>query len=417
MRWKMMRECQQYFKSRSVYQKLFAKMREKYASLGHFGGRLVLSDLTEEEKIQLGGFVKKDYTRKSSVSVSMTLLQKSLEESCFCKFTWEEILEEYFEQALIVKKEQKQTQEQKKQEYFSRILEQDAGKIGRKWFEKVLEEKALGYQLVQKQYGQDELLSFVLQAIDNLPVFRQKSSRLAVFAAEITGNPHYFDDGTTANKLLLYFLQYYFNSEGSGESRPEKKNFLFYQAGIVNDDLSNYVLTYGFYAKRKNGIEHEGINGYTRVQEPVQITLFTLQGLESIEGNKKIYVVENPSVFSILIEENPKISAICTNGQLRLSTLVLMDMLSKESYFYYAGDFDPEGLLIAQTLKERYKEHLYLWNYESKYYQEAKSEVGLSAERLKKLEKVYCEELQEIKKELEKEKKAGYQENMSWKVL
>ena len=93
-----------------------------------------------------------------------------------------------------------------------------------------------------------------------------------------------------------------------------------------------------------------------------------------------------------------------------------MDQLQEDSFFYYAGDFDPEGLLIAQTLKQRYKEKLYLWKYQKEYYNEAKSEVILSEQRLKKLQNICVDELQEIKEVLLKEKRAGYQENMVWEV-
>ena len=44
------------------------------------------------------------------------------------------------------------------------------------------------------------------------------------------------------------------------------------------------------------------------------------------------------------------------NGQLRFSAFVLLDQLSRTSDLFYSGDHDPEGLLIAQKLKLRYKE-------------------------------------------------------------
>ena len=191
---------------------------------------------------------------------------------------------------------------------------------------------------------------------------------------------------------------------------------LLYEAGILNDDLSNYVLTYGLHGIMQNGKLHEGIEGYYRLKEPLQLTLLTIQNLDKIWGNEIIYIVENPAVFSMLIESNKEISAICTNGQLRLSTMLLMDQLQEDSFFYYAGDFDPEGLLIAQNLKKRYKEKLYLWKYQKEYYDKAKSEVILSEQRLKKLQNICVDGLQEIKEVLLKEKRAGYQENMVWEV-
>ena len=55
----LLEECMLYFKARPVYKKLFLKMRDKYAGLGHFGGTAMLTSLSREEKSQLGGFFQK----------------------------------------------------------------------------------------------------------------------------------------------------------------------------------------------------------------------------------------------------------------------------------------------------------------------------------------------------------------------
>lgn len=61
-----------------------------------------------------------------------------------------------------------------------------------------------------------------------------------------------------------------------------------------------------------------------------------------------------------------------------------MDKFTEESMFWYAGDFDPEGLLIAQRLKLRYKKQLELWKYHVDLYEKYLSEVELSDRRIKK---------------------------------
>ena len=48
----LLEECMLYFKARPVYKKLFLKMRDKYAGLGHFGGTAMLTSLSREEKSQ-----------------------------------------------------------------------------------------------------------------------------------------------------------------------------------------------------------------------------------------------------------------------------------------------------------------------------------------------------------------------------
>lgn len=85
------KECRAYFLERSVYKKLFAKIQEKYAGIGHFGGTFLLDDLTKEEKEQLGGFLQKDFSGQKNVRVTAKQMEKALQSSRFCNFTWKEI--------------------------------------------------------------------------------------------------------------------------------------------------------------------------------------------------------------------------------------------------------------------------------------------------------------------------------------
>ena len=57
--------------------------------------------------------------------------------------------------------------------------------------------------------------------------------------------------------------------------------------------------------------------------------------------------------------------------------LILLDLLKENHTFHYAGDFDPEGLLIAQNLKERYGSKLTLWNYQVEWYEKYLSDTVL----------------------------------------
>ena len=104
---------------------------------------------------------------------------------------------------------------------------------------------------------------------------------------------------------------------------------------------------------------------------------------------------------------------ICTSGQLREASWQLLDLLAASGCsLYYAGDFDPEGLLIAQKLKVRYGERLKLWKYEADLYETYLSEVELSDRRMKKLEQVSVQELQEIREAMYKKRRSAYQESM-----
>ena len=185
----------------------------------------------------------------------------------------------------------------------------------------------------------------------------------------------------------------------------EEKNRLFYQCGLLRDDLSNEVLAYGIRGWKRDGSLHRGIEGFFLEKEPMRLTLHTMGSIEVIRAQRKqVYVVENPAVFSVLTARYPECAAVCINGQPRLAALLLLDSLKGSHRFFYAGDFDPEGILIAQRLKERYGESLHLWKYDKKWYLQFLSEVELNPRRLKKLEQVYIDELLEIRECMKKKK-------------
>lgn len=441
-----LQECLDYFRKRPAFRKLFEGMREKYASLGYLGGTVILDSLTQEEKRVLGGFFRKDYQGKKRVSISAKQFCSCLAESRFAGIPPESILEAYFGEPLIAKKEERQRDERQRETFFRELIAAYKGTIGGKWLEAVLKERKKGYYIFRRKYRDDpeklrDITRRVMNGINSLSLpaigrhlsttfgeidleedKNKKSKRnmrsLAVFAAEASGNPHSFDSGTTEEKLLFAFLSDYFSRSDDPEepallSETEQKNRLLFQAGILKDDLSNMTLAYGIRGWKNDGELHRGLEGYFQENEPAQITLRTLGNLCYANAQQEdVYVLENPAVFSAVIEKYPACAAVCACGQPGLATLILLDLLKENHTFHYAGDFDPEGLLIAQNLKERYGSKLTLWNYQVEWYEKYLSDTVLEDFRLKKLEKIYLEELQEIKQCMQMEKRAAYQERM-----
>ena len=147
------------------------------------------------------------------------------------------------------------------------------------------------------------------------------------------------------------------------------------------------------------------------------ISLNTLSGLISAESVEKcVYAVENAGVFGDLvrrISRSAKLMLVCTGGQPHLATLVLLDLLCRQGCnIYYAGDFDPEGLRIAQNLKNRYGDALEFWHYEKEAFMQCISEVLLTQKRLKKLDKLEDEKLVLIGELIKLHGKVAYQENL-----
>lgn len=99
-----------------------------------------------------------------------------------------------------------------------------------------------------------------------------------------------------------------------------------------------------------------------------------------------------------------------------MSAVLLLDLLADAGVkLYYAGDFDPEGILIAQKIRKYYRGESVYWKMSVQDYEKSKSKEILTSKRLKMLEHVEDKELLETAEALRKSGLAGYQENL-WEL-
>lgn len=414
-----LKEALAYFKQPG-FERLFKGFQKRYFSLGRVGGTVTLHSLTEEERDVLEGFFQADCHHKKSLTVSVEKMEKALAKTRFSEVGFEDIFYEYFPKELISKRQWEENRRKQAEKHFAQMMEGYENTKAGRWFQGMLQEKEGPYFLLHQDEEKNtqwalENIPYLLKALELLPLWKGEKQRLPVFASAVTGNPHYFDE---TNKMFRYLL--YGICGVCGIPYPKKQNAeikaeLLYQAGILKDDISSNVTCIGIKGYLDSGKVHEGIEGFLKQGEMVQLNLQHLGNLKSIQSvGKVVYVVENPSIFQKLAEETKgEACVVCSNGQLRLAVLVLLDLLIESgSQIMYSGDFDPEGLMIAQKLKNRYHGKLQFWHYECKDYSKAKSMEEISEKRLKQLENITCVELQELILHMQKEKLAGYQENI-----
>ena len=278
------------------------------------------------------------------------------------------------------------------------------------------------YIKLKKYYNKDKykLKQALINACKGINQLPNKKIRIPVFASNITGNPHEFDKSTLCGKIFIMLLCYIENIKIP--KNTEELLEIYYNHNLLIDDVSNMVLCKNIkgYIKKETEneeyIEHKGLIGFAEYNEPIYLNLYNLSNLYFLEETHrydKVVIMENPAVFMEVSEKIDKkdFPIICTYGQVKLAGLILLDMLVKQKYkIYYSGDIDPEGIQIADKLKSRYNKNLYFLGFDVKTYKDNLSKVNLSNSRLKKLDKIKSEELQEICKELRLERKASYEE-------
>ena len=148
----------------------------------------------------------------------------------------------------------------------------------------------------------------------------------------------------------------------------------------------------------------------------LNLNIDNISKLNNITGrNNNIFIFENPSILNYLKDKDLDISIIITSGIPNLAFYKLLENINSNTILYYNGDYDPEGLLIADKLNNKYSNIKYsnikLFLYDGKSYFNTKPSVSVGNNRLHKLELVKSKELQEVKSLLFENKKCGYQEN------
>lgn len=416
-------EAVEYFKKKPVYEKLFNEFKKKYESHGKIGGIAVLTGLSTGDKEDISGFLMKDFTSEEEVRVSAKLFEKALLKSRFSSLTILDIITRYFGIKLRTNKEKSEEDVGKRAEYLAELTGYTDKAYIKEWLTGVFCTGADGAVVIARSYNADKnelkiILQKLIKAIPMLPYFQggKKKELLAVFAAQAAGNPHFFDDNTLAGNLLTAFLRDYFRFGYEDDlSEAENRSKVLFKAGLIKDTLSNDVIAYGIRGRCVDGSLHQGMEGFLHQKEPVKLSLLTLANLEETFTNsvdRRVYIVENPAVFSILTSRFPEKSFICSYGQIRRAVFMLLDLFDKNIVFSYAGDFDPEGLLIAERLKKRYGDRLAFWKYEPEMYIKYMSEEKLTNQRIKKLDGVRDAALLKIAELMREEGRAAYQESM-----
>ena len=416
--------CAAYFKENPAYQRCFSEFERKWRAYGRVTGIITLKHTSEDERRAIGGILGKTFY-EDTIRFSFAEFEKGLQYTKFAPVNFEEVLEAYFGRKMITTQKRRMEAEREKAEFFENVedcLTECAGPDSMvvSWLREMFSKKKYGYQTVIREYGRDreqteKLLKTVGRALILLEEIRETEEEypLAVFAAEVSGNPHYFDQGTTAGQLLVHGMCYVVREDYPVNAHQWRE--LLLSGGIVPDNISSIVHIYGLRLQIDDDW-HPAYDAFCRRQEPCAATMENLQELTAVQPTgDRVYIVENEMVFSYLLKhlKQKNVTLLCTSGQLRSAAVKLIPfLLDSGAEIYYSGDTDPDGIRIADRLWKKYGDRIHVWRMSKEDYEKSLSEEELGNISMKKLETVEHPVLRETAKEVRKKKKAGYQENI-----
>ena len=399
----------------SEFMQLWKKQYEKY---GICKGSidLVLDDSNRE---CISGLMGKDYYGVDCVHITFRQLQKAILNTKYENCDFNEVLKMYFNQDVFTNEYRQEQEQLRVQNIFKHFFKQE-GK-SQQWIYNTYTNRDSAYiRIVQASKENEQkcinTVCVVMKALNHLPMWENKKENISIFASYHTKNPHAFDKNTFAYYLMMHGIVYFLKVDFPKTNLEQ--NEILYRAGLYQDGISNYCSIARLQALNENNQPHLGWAGFYDSYEALNVNMDNLLHIHFITCCDRAYIVENPSVFQALLkkikkEKIKKIGLVCTNGQLNYSAYLLLDILVNSNIeIYYSGDMDPEGLLIADKIKQRYPS-IKLWCYDVSQYEISKSKEQATDQRMHMLDALKDETLIRIGKCISENKnRVGYQENM-----
>ena len=398
----MNKELANYLESKNGLNRLMLNLKEKYVSLNRYSGNVILKNINQEEANSLSDLLGKTFKEHDNVKTSFKEIEKKINETRFRSFDWEELFKCYFKENIISKKISKELSNSSFQSFLNQIINNMNNHKYLTKLQMITNKDCLLYSYFKKIYNQDKRelqknLNNILNLLNNLP---KEPLNLTLFAS-LTGNPHYLDLNTNTFNMFIKILCFIFDETIPGNN--DEKIDLLVQHNLYVDSFSNFIITYNLRGCKLLDIFKEN-------NQIFNINLSNVLFLNNIDTDKKrVYILENPSLLNVL--KDLDVPIIITSGMPNMTLYKILDkLINNDNRIYYNGDFDPEGLIIAQKLKKRYPQ-LQLFCYNDSDYRSCKSHEKINNNRLSKLNNIRIKELGVIKRLLLIKKISGYQEN------
>lgn len=387
--------------NRDEYLEIFEALKLKYQKTGRLKGIFHL-ELPSKKAADFLFSISKKEDPSGRISIKAEGFLKEFKAEKYRELDDMILMKKLYGDEFFSKKEMTILEEKIKADFFSSLpLQEWLNSGGNRKIENLYRdspEKLKGILINIEKFSEIILRNSSLREKNYIP--------LPTISAIISRDSHYFDMDKIPGKLLINYLCFLSGKEEISTS--EEIAELLMEFFIVRDEFFNFTMVYNLFGE-------ESWESFWKCKQPLNLSLYNLKKSHRITGTgKKIFVVENPSVFRSLMEkfilENFECTLVCTSGQLNLSSLIILDRAVKNgNRLFYAGDFDPEGLQIAQKLKLRYGKNLEFFHMEIEDYKSSLSDKSIE-KRFAKLESIKIFEFQELVSVMKKEGKAGYQE-------
>lgn len=415
---KNLKECVDFFKRNKEYHRMFELFKKKIKKYNEISGSILIKTPTQEERKAFESLLSSKTFKGNNISFKVDQLKDGLEKTPFKNIDLIELTKSYFGEKILSNEEEKLIEETSINKFFNTLIEKLKKDIQNEDFiSKYIEIVTNNYFDRGKLKDQKEELQKLYYC--GMAIYdRMRASdyiKIAFLGEKITRDPHYFDKSINGS-LLVKMLKIFNNIEiDENLTETEKIQEIYYQSKIEVNTISNYVTAFGIRLFNDSG-EMKGYSEFIKDKLLYNVPLEHLKDVIQVQAeSNNVFIVENEMVFVRLYEyfKNKKnVTLICTSGQLRLASLILINLLSKEDYcVYYSGDIDPEGIGILNRAIQKSGNKIIPWRVNlDTYLNYEKNKEFITDSSLKKLDSIQDIRFKDLIESMKNIKKACYQE-------
>ena len=360
-------EIIQYLKSDSGFERLMNGMFDLYNRYGRCFSAVRLSRPTKDEEKALSVFFNRDYYDQMLIRIGLAEFERQLQKVFSYEAGLATILEAYFSRSLTTHSEPA-LESNRYKDAFTRTIRDDVlprfeDTPAADWLREMLAHMRRTYRQWADQFPHEPenvlaMISAVCEAVNALPGPDQLI-RLSDFSARHLDNSRALDFHAPMGPLFLRALAHRY--QASVPTVLEDSIRLYLQAGLLSEGVLSQVTVRGIKAS------DEACMFYDQLGEAYVLTLENICRLgEASAYGEKVFVVENPHVFSALCERlsGQNCTLVCAANGLNPALERLLELCTASgAAIYYAGNMDYKGLTLADKVYLRFGKLFVPWRY------------------------------------------------------
>jgi uncharacterized protein (TIGR02679 family) len=381
------------FFQQAAFERLLLALRQKYIEQGQAGGLVTLRETSLAERRELASFLGRPVYRTDTIRIKLSEMDAALRQSSFQCSLFDLISAVFPDQPLITRLQQRQARVDHQEHFHQQLQDLCSARPeesrSRQWLLQGLhglEWLFARYKNADQEEQQRQLavVHIVLTALDRLPE-PEMPQRLAIFAQNISGDPHCLDPAQPAGRLFLLALSDLAHEALDPASQGRAMELqLYQQVNLLVDTISSSVAVFNLAAAHSLDGSVDPLLRAAGARILLLPLSQVLHWQRVTPTTSDIYVIENPQVFEEVVarlqddvknvpglEIGSLPTIICTSGWPSIAALKLLELLMLDhshNHLHYSGDFDVKGLQIAAYLQDFCVGHYDLWRMDAEAY-------------------------------------------------